>query len=74
MSKTIPQIKIVNVETGEEIIRDANSEELAQMQKDATAQEAEKAASITKAFAKEAAQSKLAALGLTADDLKALGL
>jgi hypothetical protein len=31
---TTPQIKLVNAETGEEIIRDMNTEELAQMKID----------------------------------------
>lgn len=74
MTTNKPQVKIVNAETGVEIVRDANEVELAQMQKDA--QEAillEKAFEDRKA-AKAAAETKLAALGLTADDLKALGL
>lgn len=71
---TKPQVKIVNVETGEEIIRDANEQELAQMQIDAANAEARKAAEEAKAQAKAAAEGKLAALGLTTDDLRALGL
>lgn len=31
---TTPQVTIVNSETGEEVTRDANAQELAQMQKD----------------------------------------
>jgi hypothetical protein len=74
MTTNTPQVKIVNAETGIEIVRDADEGELAQMQKDA--QEAillEKALEDRKA-AKATAEAKLAALGLTADDLKALGL
>lgn len=70
----IPQVKIVNAETGIEIVRDANEVELAQMEKDA--QEAillEKAFENRKA-AKAQAEAKLEALGLTPADLRALGL
>jgi hypothetical protein len=68
------QIKIVNTETGEEIIRDANAEEIAQIELDAANYVIEKAAAEAKAQAKAAAEAKLAALGLTTEDLKALGL
>jgi DNA-binding protein YbaB len=74
MTKSKPQIKIVNCETGEEIIRDANAQELAQMEIDATNDAATKAETEAKAQAKALAEGKLAALGLTTDDLKALGL
>jgi phosphopantetheinyl transferase (holo-ACP synthase) len=67
-------IKNHNVETGELIEREMNAEELAQYQKDqAEAETLAKKQAETKAV-KLAAQAKLAALGLTADDLKALGL
>jgi|LakMenEpi03Aug12_release.lakeMendotaPanAssembly.Ray.scaffolds.fasta_scaffold5660069_1 hypothetical protein len=69
MTKTIPQIKIVNVETGEEITRDANAEELAQMQKDETTEQARKTNDAQKAAEKEAL---LAKLGITADEAKLL--
>ena len=72
MSK--PQIKEYNCETGIETIRDANAEELAQMEIDSANAAARKAEAETKAQAKIVAQGKLAALGLTTDDLKALGL
>jgi hypothetical protein len=68
------QIKIVNTETGEEIIRDANAEEIAQIELDAANYVIEKAAAEAKAQAKATAEGKLAALGLTTDDLRALGL
>ncbi len=71
---TKPQIKIVNAETGEEIIRDANAEEIAQMAKDKAEAEAKAAQLEAKAQAKANAEGKLAALGLTTDDLRALGL
>ena len=69
-----PQVKIVNCETGEEIVRDANADEIAQMELDAANAAARKAEAEAKAIAKAAAEGKLAALGLTTDDLRALGL
>ena len=74
MTKLKPQIKIVNAETGEEIIRDATDAEIAQMEIDATNAAAKLAADEAKAQAKATAEGKLAALGLTTDDLRALGL
>ena len=71
---TKPTIKIVNAETGDEIIRDMNADEIAQWEIDkakSVERLAEESAAVS---AKEAAQAKLAALGLTTDDLKALGL
>jgi len=66
----------VNCETGEVTERPLTAEELAQREVDAaahaaaeTAREAEAAAT---AAAKEAATSKLAALGLTAEEIAAL--
>ena len=71
-------IKIHNATTGEVIEREMTAEELEQFDKDsaeAAAQAAERAALQAEAeAAKAAAQAKLAALGLTTDDLKALGL
>lgn len=72
MSKA--QVKIVNTETGEEIVRDANSEELAQMEKDAASWAAELVAKAEAEAKKAAAEAKLEALGLTTSDLRALGL
>jgi hypothetical protein len=71
MTKSTPQVKIVNCETGEEIVRDANAEEIAQMKIDAD----NAATAKTEAEAKEAQrQAILDRIGLTADDLRALGL
>jgi hypothetical protein len=56
------------------IDREMNNEEYAQWQKDKEAVEAELAAIEAKAHARETAQAKLAALGLTVEDLQALGL
>ena len=55
-------------------VRDANDEEIAAIQSRKTQDEATQAALNAAAEAKAAAQAKLAALGLTTDDLKALGL
>jgi len=64
-TNTLPQVKIVNVETGEEIVRDANPEELAQMEIDSVNALAEKAAAEAKATARQAILDRL---GLTADE------
>ena len=69
MAKSKPQVKIVNVETGEEIIRDANADEIAQMELDAANAEARKAEIQTKATAKAAILDRI---GLTADELKTI--
>jgi hypothetical protein len=69
-----PQVRIYNAETGEEIIRDANAQELAQMEIDNANAANRRAEEEAKAQAKAAAEGKLAALGLTTDDLRALGL
>jgi hypothetical protein len=68
--------KYIVVEAGVE--REANAEEIAQIEKDW--KNGEESAARKKQLeeqriaAKAAAEAKLAALGLTADDLKALGL
>jgi hypothetical protein len=69
MTKSKPQVKIVNCETGEEIVRDATAEEIAQIKIDA-----EKATTVkAEAEAKEAArQVILDRLGLTADEAQLL--
>ena len=69
MTKSKPQVKIVNCETGEEIVRDANAEELAQMEIDAANAQAIKAEAEAKATAKAAL---LAQLGITAEQAKLL--
>jgi hypothetical protein len=68
------QVKEYNCETGEETIRDATDAEIAQIAKDKIESDARKAETEAKAQAKAAAEGKLAALGLTTDDLRALGL
>ena len=69
MTDTKPQVKIVNATTGEEIIRDANAEELAQMQVDAANAAKAKAETEAKATAKAAL---LTQLGITAEQAKLL--
>ena len=69
-----PIIKIHNVETGEVIEREMNAEELAQWEKDQASAQATREAEAEAKAKRAAAEAKLAALGLTADDLKALGL
>ena len=66
---TKPQVKIVNAETSEEIIRDANAQELAQMEIDAANATARKAEAEAKAQAKAAL---LAQLGITEEQAKLL--
>ncbi|CAB4149354.1 hypothetical protein UFOVP540_6 [uncultured Caudovirales phage] len=68
-----PEVKIVNLETGEETVREMNDEEYANYQNDVAIYEAKIAAQAEAEVAKEAAVAKLAALGLDISDLKALG-
>jgi len=63
-----------NVETGKVVEREATAEELAQKVKDQAETAARQAEIAARAEAKAAAQAKLAALGLTVEDLQALGL
>jgi hypothetical protein len=69
-----PIIKIHNVTTGEIVEREMNDDEFAQLQIDIANEETKLAEAEAKATAKAAAQAKLAALGLTVEDLQALGL
>jgi hypothetical protein len=71
---TTPQIKMVDAETGEETLRDMNATELAQLAKEVLEREASEQAEAEAQAKKAAAEAKLEALGLTAGDLKALGL
>lgn len=67
---------IINCETGEVIERPLTEEEIAQREADAIAYAARKAIEDAtleaKATAKASAQAKLAALGLTAEEIAAL--
>ena len=69
MTKSKPQVKIVNCETGEEIVRDANAEELAQIELDVADAKARKAEAEAKEIAKAAILDRI---GLTADELKTI--
>jgi len=69
MANAKPQVKIVNCETGQEIIRDANAEEIAQMQLDADNAVVAKAEAEAKATAKAALLNKL---GITAEEARLL--
>ena len=70
MTKTnTPQIKDVNCETGEEIIRNATAEEIAQIELDVANAQAQKAEAEAKAAQRQAILDKL---GLTADEAKLL--
>lgn len=69
---------IVDCSTGEQTVVPLTAEEIAANEAAAAQAEADRAEAEAqaqaKAAAKASAQAKLAALGLTADDLKALGL
>jgi hypothetical protein len=69
MATTKPQVKIVNCETGEEIIRDASATEIIQIELDAANYAARKAAAEAKATAKAAL---LTQLGITEEQAKLL--
>jgi len=71
---TKPTIRIHNTETNEVIDREMNDDEFAQYEANKAADLVEKAEAKAKAQAKATAEGKLAALGLTTDDLRALGL
>jgi hypothetical protein len=69
-----PIIKIHNIETGEIVEREMDNEEYAAYEANELLI-AEKEKKISEQIAKKAAaEAKLATLGLTSDDLKALGL
>jgi hypothetical protein len=76
MTTDTPMMVEINCTTGEETIRPLTADEIAQRNIDIEAYEARKAEAdaieaATQA-AKESAQAKLAALGLTADEITAL--
>lgn len=72
--RKMSNIKIHNAETGEVIEREMNAQELEQLEKDEAIEAKEKQAREEAQVKRAAAEAKLAALGLDADDLKALGL
>ena len=67
MTKSKPQVKIVNCETGEEVIRDATAQEIAQMEIDAADAQSLKSEMQAKATQRQAILDRL---GLTADEAK----
>jgi len=69
MAKSKPQVKIVNCETGEETVRDATAEEIAQMQTQAENDAIAKAQAEAKETAKAAI---LTQLGITEEQAKLL--
>jgi hypothetical protein len=69
MANTKPQVKIVNVETGEEIVRDANADEIAQIKLDVAEAKTAKAEREAKIAEREAILDRI---GLTADELKTI--
>ena len=71
---TKPLIKIHNTETDEVIEREMNAAEFKIYEADQANTALRLAEAEAKATAKSAAEGKLAALGLTTDDLRALGL
>ncbi len=58
----------------DDLVRDATAEEIAEIELQKTELAAQKAEAEAKAQSKASAQAKLAALGLTVEDLQALGL
>ena len=71
---TKPIIRIHDAETNQVIDREMTNAEFVQYQTKQQEGEAKQAEAETKAAAKEAAQAKLAGIGLTVEDLQALGL
>ncbi len=67
MTKSKPQIKIIDCTTGDEIVRDATVEEIAQIEIDVAAGKAIEMAETEKEMAKQAILDRI---GLTADELK----
>lgn len=71
---TRPMVRIHNTETNEIIDREMNDDEFSQYVKDFESHRILQEHIKETETAKAAAEAKLEALGLTADDLKALGL
>jgi len=72
MTTELPQIAIHDIEKDEVIIREMTTEEFDQYQLDVANMKAEAALFDAKVAARESAIAKLAALGLTEDEAKAL--
>jgi hypothetical protein len=69
-----PQISVVDAITNEQIVREMTDAEFAEYQERQEQAQARQQAIEAKAVAKASAQAKLEALGLTVEDLTALGL
>ena len=69
MAKTKPQMKIVNVETGEEVVRDATAAEIAQREVDAADATARQAEAQAKAAQR---QALLTRIGITEEEARIL--
>jgi len=69
MTKSKPQVKIVNCETGEEIVRDATAAEIAQIELDAVNDAARKTEAEAKAAQKAALLERL---GITESEARLL--
>jgi hypothetical protein len=65
-------IKTVNVTTGEETLREPNAKEIAQYQKDKANNEARQTEQAEAQALKDSANAKLAALGLTPEEIAAI--
>jgi len=63
---------VIDVETGEQMIRELTAEELSQQQTNAAEFAAKQAAANAKAAARQSALAKLAELGLTEEEIAAL--
>jgi hypothetical protein len=72
MATTRPKIADHNIETGEMIVREMTEAEFAQYQIDIAQAQAESEKIDAKIAAKTSAIAKLAALGLTEDEAKAI--
>lgn len=69
-----PTIRIHNTDLNEIIDREMTDDEFAKYQADQASWVAEKTEETSRLAARATAQAKLAALGLTVEDLQALGL
>ena len=73
VTKTVKENMTYKIQV-DDVVRDATAEEIAQFEASKAEDEARLAEIAAKAEAKAAAQAKLEALGLTVEDLQALGL
>ena len=73
VTKTVKENMTYKIQI-DDVVRDATAEEIAQFEASKAEDEARLAEIAAKAEAKAAAQAKLEALGLTVEDLQALGL